>query len=124
MPTTLRTILAAAALTITASACGGGLSKNFRGNVAGQMDSIKGSLTQCYTDALWRHRALRGTIILSFTVEAKTGRFLYPRVARTELADLPFEACVISQVNKLALTKPEKKNVDISTYPLQFTPLN
>lgn len=124
MTTALRIILASATLTLGASACGGGLSKNFRGNVTTQMESIKDPLTQCYTDALWRRRGLKGTIILSFTVEAKTGRFIYPRVARTELGDLPFEACIISNVNKLALPKPESMNVDIATYPLQFTPLN
>ena len=120
-----KSILPIAIALASLAACGPtGPSKGFRTDVAAQMKSIETPLAQCYKDALWQHRGLRGTMILNFKIQAKTGQFMYARVARTEFGNVQLETCVVRQINTLKLTKPESTTIDIETFPLQFWPLN
>lgn len=110
---------------ITASGCGGaGMGKGVRTDVSTQMATIQDPVASCYKEALTRSRKIKGTVVLSFKIEPKTGKFKNTTVTRSDLADEELEQCVVSEVSKLALTKPQSTTVGIDSYPIRFSPSN
>lgn len=121
-----KSILVCASLIATLSlACGGaGMGQSVHSDVATQMQSIESPVAKCYEDALKRSRKLRGTMVLSFRVEPKTGKFKDARIASSELQDQELEACVVREVLGLVLSKPQSTVVGIDAYPLRFSPID
>ncbi len=126
MPTTNRFLVRLLLVSACSlAACGGsGTGKAVREGVSAQMLTIQSPIAKCYEEALTRSRQLRGQMILSFRIEPKTGKFQEARVASSELPDPQLERCVLAEVSKLVLPKPQKTVVGIDTYPLRFSPLD
>ena len=109
----------------TAAACGGaGTGKGVRTDVTKQMSTIQAPVASCYKEALTRSRKTAGTMVLSFKIEPKTGKFKDAAVASSSLGDPALEKCVVGEVSKLALTKPQSTVVGIDSYPIKFSPSN
>lgn len=104
--------------------CGGtGLGKETRADITARMESAQPSLETCYQTALKTNRKLQGTIVLSIVAAPKTGQFQDITVVRDELNDPEARACVIAEVGKLKLDKPQGSRVSIN-YPIHFSPSN
>lgn len=118
-------LFCASLLTSLTVACGGtGTGKSVRNDVTTQMLTIESPVAKCYEDALKRSRKLSGTMVLSFRVEPKTGKFKDARVANSEVPDQELQDCVVREVLGLVLAKPQKTVVGIDSYPLRFSPLD
>jgi hypothetical protein len=112
-------------LVVASAACGGaGTGKGVRTDVTKQMSTIQTPVASCYKEALTRSRKTAGTMVLSFTIEPKTGKFKETAVASSTLGDPALEKCVLSEVSKLALAKPQSTVVGIDSYPIRFSPSN
>src|SRR5690606_22924310 len=96
-------------LPVMGVACGGaGTGKGVRTDVMTQMQSIEEPVASCYKEALHqRSRAIQGTLVLSFRIEPKTGKFQQAQVVQSEVADPDLERCVVTEVGKLTLSKPQ-----------------
>jgi len=110
---------------LLATACGGaGTGKGVRTDVTTQMASAEGPISECYKTALTRSRRFAGDVVVSFRIEPKTGKFKEVRVAHSEINDAELQQCIIAEVGKLVLAKPQKTTVGIDTYPIRFSPSN
>lgn len=116
-------VLFAALLSVGAAAgCGGsGMGAKVRADVTARMQIAEPSITSCYGSALQRNRKLRGMLVLSITAEAKTGQFKNVNVTRDELGDTELRKCVLDEVGKQKLEKPQSTNITFA-YPLRFAP--
>ena len=112
-------------LCVAAGACGGaGTGKGLRTDVTKQMSTIQTPVASCYKEALTRSRKTAGTMVLSFNIEPKTGKFKDTAVASSNVGDPDLEQCVVSEVSKLVLAKPQSTVVGIDSYPIEFSPSN
>lgn len=112
-------------LALVATACGGaGTGKGVRTDVTTQMQTAQGPISQCYETALTRSRRFAGDVVLSFQIEPKTGKFNEVRVAHSQINDAELQQCIVTEVGKLVLAKPQKTTVGIDTYPIRFSPSN
>ncbi len=109
-----------------AVACGGaGMGKGVRTDISAQMQTIEPAVASCYKDALsTRSRRIAGTMVLGFKVEPKTGKFKSATVLRSDLNDPALETCVVNEVTKLVLAKPQSTIIGIDDYPIRFSPIN
>lgn len=116
-------LLAALAVPLlTTAACSkNGMGAEVRTDVTTRMETAQPSFTTCYADALKRSRKIAGMLVLSITAAADTGEFKNITVSRDELRDAEMKKCVIDEVAKLKLEKPQKTNITFS-YPLRFDP--
>ena len=107
------------------AACGGsGIGKSVRTDVTKQMSTIEPTVAGCYKEALVRDRSTQGTIVLAFKIEPNTGKFMKASVVSSDVGDTELESCVVAEVSKLALAKPQKTKVGVDTYPIRFSPTN
>ncbi len=112
-------------LAASLAACGSsGAGKAVRTDVTQQMTSIEPSVSACYKEALTRSPKTQGMIVLSFKVEPKTGKFKNAKIVRSTVNDAELDQCVVAEVTKLVLSKPQSTVVGIDSYPLNFTPSN
>jgi hypothetical protein len=112
-------------LSASLAACGGaGTGKAVRADVTKQMSSIEAPAAACYKEALTRSRKIKGTIVLAFKIEPKTGKFKSASIVRSDVDDAALESCVVAEVSKLVLSKPQSTVVGIDTYPIRFAPSN
>ena len=103
-------------------ACGGaGLGGGVRTDITDRMTTIETTVSQCYKAALERDRKLKGTMMVEIKVAPKTGQFEKVTIGRNDLSDDELARCVVSEVSKLKLAKPQKTVVSVS-YPLEFAP--
>jgi hypothetical protein len=100
-----------------------GMGAEVRKDVSGRMETAEPDITSCYAAALKKSRKVRGMMVLSITAAADSGEFKNITVTRDEPNDPDMKACVIEEVSKLKLEKPQKTNVTFS-YPLRFEPTN
>lgn len=100
-----------------------GMGAEVRKDVSGRMETAEPDITSCYVAALKKSRKVRGMMVLSITAAADSGEFKNITVTRDEPNDPDMKACVIDEVSKLKLEKPQKTNVTFS-YPLRFEPTN
>jgi hypothetical protein len=109
-------------LALTAAACGGtGLGAATRADIAAQMATTQAPLESCYEAALKTNRKLAGMVVLSFVAAPKTGQFENVTITRDEVRDPAVRRCVVEEVSKLKLEKPQGSRVSIS-YPIHFAP--
>jgi hypothetical protein len=115
----------AASLSIGATSTAGcaktGMGAAVRGDVSTRMETAQPSFTSCYAAALKRSRKVRGMLVLSITAAANSGEFKNITVSRDETGDPQMKQCVIDEVAKLKLEKPQKTNITFN-YPLRFDP--
>lgn len=120
----LRSAIFCTTLATLAAACGAsGMGQSVRDDITARMQTARDPIATCYHEALQRNPELRGTMMVSFVAEAKTGTFSQVRIARSEIADPKLETCVTENVAKLALETPQKAGVAV-TYPIRLTPSN
>jgi len=95
-----------------------------RNDIIAQMNTVKQPLDSCYQIALARNRkTLGGMITVELLAEAQTGQFKNVIIRRDEVQDPAVRMCVINEVSKLKLTKPQSTNTQIP-YAFRFTPVN
>jgi hypothetical protein len=120
-------MLAALAALVTlglAAGCGGtGLGAETRADITARMATAQQPLESCYQTALKQNRKLQGMMVLSFVAAPSTGEFRDITIVRDELNDPSVRKCVIDEVSKLKLEKPQGSRVSIS-YPIRFAPNN
>jgi hypothetical protein len=105
-----------------AAGCGGsGMGKQVRADVAARMQTIQAPVGSCYEAALKRNRKLAGTMTIEFVAAPGTGKFSQARVKQNDLPDPEIERCVLDEVQRLALSKPQKTAVAVE-FPLRFAP--
>jgi len=105
-----------------ATGCGGtGLGAETRADITARMATTQPSLEACYQAALKSNRKLQGVIVLSIVAAPTTGQFQDITVVRDELNDPAVRTCVIGEVGKLKLDKPQAARVSIN-YPIRFAP--
>jgi hypothetical protein len=110
---------------MTIAACGGaGLSSDVRTDISAQMTTAQQPIAACYKDALKGNRKLKGTMVLTFAAAPSTGAFTDITVARDDLGDSTLQQCVVGEVGKLKLAKPQSTRIAVSGYPLDFQPSN
>jgi hypothetical protein len=100
-----------------------GLGDGVRKDVTARMATTQTPISACYEAALKKNRKLKGTIELTLTAEAKTGKFSNVRVVRNDLGDADLEKCVVDTVSKLALAEPQSSKIAVR-YPLEFAPID
>jgi hypothetical protein len=113
-----------AALVLLAACGGTGLSADVRTDISSRMISAQPPIQACYSDALKGNRKLRGTMVLTFATAPSTGVFTDVAVARDDLGDPKLQSCVIGEVAKLKLEKPQSTRTAVSGYPINFAPTN
>jgi hypothetical protein len=107
------------------AACGGtGLSADVRTDISSRMATAQPPIAACYADALKTNRKLKGTMVLTFATAPSTGAFTDISVARDDVGDPGLQRCVIGEVGKLKLEKPQSTRIAVSGYPLDFQPSN
>ncbi len=121
-----RVVLAAGALAVTGAiaGCGGtGMGAETRADITARMTSAQQPLESCYQAALKTNRKLKGMFVLAFVAAPDTGQFQELSVTHDELNDPGMRKCVLDEIGKLKLEKPQASRVSIS-YPLRFAPSN
>jgi hypothetical protein len=109
-------------LAICAAGCGGaGLGADTRADITARMTSAQQPLAACYHTGLKTNRKLAGKIVLAFAAAPNTGQFQDIQVARDDLGDPGVRKCVIEEVGKLKLAKPQATRLSIR-YPIDFAP--
>lgn len=107
---------------LPAAGCGGtGLGADTRADITARMTSAQPPLAACYHAALTANRKLAGTMVLAFVAAPQTGQFQEITVVHDELGDPGVRRCVIDELGKLKLDKPQSARVSI-TYPIHFAP--
>jgi hypothetical protein len=110
------------ALGLAAAACGGtGLGADTRADITARMTSAQHPLEACYHAGLAANRKLSGMMVLAFIAAPQTGQFQDITVTHDELNDPSVRRCVIEEIGKLKLDKPQSARVSIS-YPIHFAP--
>ncbi len=107
---------------ISLAGCGGaGMGASVRTDITTQMQAASSPISACYQSALQSNRKLRGFMVLSFAAEPSTGKFVDGYVVRDELNDATVRQCVLGEVAKLKLSKPQSTKVLVN-FPLNFQP--
>ena len=107
---------------ICAAGCGGtGLGADTRADITARMTSAQHPFAACYHAGLKTNRKLTGTMVIVFAAAPDTGQFQDIQVTRDELGDPLVRQCVIEEVGKLKLAKPQATRLSIS-YPIHFAP--
>jgi hypothetical protein len=113
-----------AAAVAAAIGCGGtGLGAETRTDISGRMATARSPIEACYEAALKANRKLQGTMVLSLVAAPQTGQFQDIAITRDDLNDPGMRKCVVDEVGKLKLEKPQASRVSVS-YPLHFAPSN
>jgi hypothetical protein len=117
-----RALLAASAAIV--AGCGGtGMGADTRADITARMTSAQQPLASCYQAALKTNRKLQGMLVLAFVAAPDTGQFQEIIVTHDELNDPGVRRCVLDEVGKLKLERPQAARVSIS-YPIRFAPSN
>ena len=105
-----------------AAGCGGtGMGAETRADITARMTSAQTPLEGCYKAALQNNRKLKGVMVLAFVAAPKTGQFEEITVTHDEINDPGVRKCVVDEIGKLKLEKPQASRVSIS-YPIKFAP--
>ena len=109
-------------IALCAAGCGGtGLGADTRADITARMTSAQPPLAACYHAGLKSNRKLTGTMVVAFAAAPDTGQFTDIQVTRDELGDPGIRQCVIDELGKLKLAKPQATRLSIS-YPIHFAP--
>lgn len=107
---------------LCAAGCGGtGLGADTRADITARMTSAQPPIAACYQAGLKANRKLVGTMVVAFAAAPNTGQFTEIQVTRDELGDPGVRQCVIDEVGKLKLARPQATRLSIS-YPIHFAP--
>jgi hypothetical protein len=121
-PRFARTLAWLAGSLALAAGCGGtGMGADTRADITARMTSAQQPLEGCYKAALQHNRKLKGMMVLSFVAAPQTGQFQEITVTHDEINDPEVRKCVLGEVGKLKLEKPQGSRVSIS-YPIRFAP--
>ena len=118
-PAALALVLVSA---LGATACGGtGLGADTRADITARMTSAQQPIAACYHAGLAANRKLAGTMVVSFVAAPQTGQFQEIAVTHDELRDPGVRKCVLDEIAKLKLEKPQSARVSVR-YPIRFAP--
>ena len=114
---------ALASVLVAASGCSkAGMGAEVRGDITARMRTAENPIAACYAAAVQRNRKLRGMMTLSIVAEPNTGKFTGVVVDRDQVGDTGLRQCVVTEVSKLSLAKPQKTRVRFQ-YPIDFQPV-
>jgi hypothetical protein len=107
---------------LCAAGCGGtGLGASTRADITARMSSAQQPLAACYHAGLKANRKLTGTLVVAFAAAPDSGQFTDIQVTQDDLGDPGIRKCVIDELGKLKLAKPQATRLSIS-YPIHFAP--
>jgi hypothetical protein len=116
------------ALVILASAAGWGCSfyarsaEDYQKETEALLASKSDELKSCYDKVLERKPKAAGTVAVDFTVEAKTGAILDPKVnEERSTAPKGLQSCVLAAMEGLALDPPDQRT-GVASFTYEFTP--
>lgn len=109
------------AVSLMAGCASAGMGTEVRTDITAQMQAASSPISACYKTALQTNRKLRGYMVLSFAAEPSSGKFVDGYVVRDELNDASVRQCVLGEVAKLKLSKPQSTKVLVN-FPLHFQP--
>lgn len=79
-------------------------------------------LKACYDDFLTQKKKAEGTVVVDFTVEAKTGKILDPKVDKEKsTAPKKLQKCVLTAMEGLALDPPDQRT-GVASFTYEFKP--
>lgn len=105
------------------AACSGtGLGDAARKDITARMETTRDPIAACYETRLKDNRRLAGTVEVSVTAEAGTGKFINVQIERDDLGDPDLNDCIKLEIGKLKLDKPTKTQLSFR-YPLHFAPV-
>ena len=108
-------------VSLTLGCAGACMGTEVRTDITAQMQVASSPIAACYKTALQSNRKLRGYMVLSFAAEPSSGKFVDGYVMRDELNDAGVRQCVLGEVAKLKLSKPQSTKVLVN-FPLHFQP--
>ena len=108
-------------ISLSVGCASAGMGTAVRTDITAQMQAASSPITACYKTALQSNRKLRGYMVLSFAAEPSSGKFVDGYVVRDELNDATVRQCVLGEVAKLKLSKPQSTKVLVN-FPLHFQP--
>ena len=86
--------------------------------LASKSDELKA----CYDEVLTQKKKAAGTVVVDFTVEAKTGKILDPKVDKEKsTAPKRLQKCVLSAMEGLALDPPDQRT-GVASFTYEFVP--
>ena len=107
--------------TMLAGCASAGTGAGVRTDITAQMQTASSPIAACYKSALQTNRKLRGFMVLSFAAEPSSGKFVDGYVVRDDLNNASVRQCVLAEVAKLKLSKPQRTKVLVN-YPIDFQP--
>jgi hypothetical protein len=103
------------------AACGGGaMTPAVRADIGARLQSAQTPIAACYQKSLTTNRKLRGMYVVQFAVAPQTGQFSEINLRRDEPADPVLRYCVIQELAKLKLEKPQDKRIEVESFPIKF----
>jgi hypothetical protein len=107
---------------LCAAGCGGaGLGADTRADITARMTSAQPPIAACYHAGLQANHRMTGTMVLAFAAAPGTGQFQDITITRDDLGDPGVRKCVVDEIGKLKLDKPQATRLSIS-YPIHFAP--
>jgi hypothetical protein len=83
------------------------------------LDTKSAEIKACYESAKQADGKAKGTVVVHFLVEAKTGRVLAPEVLSESTAPKELGECVVKSINGLVLNPPDQRLGD-ATFSYEF----
>ncbi|MFT3699561.1 MAG: AgmX/PglI C-terminal domain-containing protein [Kofleriaceae bacterium] len=108
-------------LVVALAACkSAGMTPEMRTDIQAKVEGAQPAITACYQKSLTTNRKLRGMMVATFSANADTGAFQEITLRRDEPNDPVLRFCVVSELSKLALSKPPGSRIVVDSYPLKF----
>jgi hypothetical protein len=109
------------ALVLALAGCpSAGMTPEVHADIAARLQSAQTPIATCYQKALTTNRKLRGMMIVQLAAAADTGQFSEITLRRDEIQDPVMKFCVIGELAKLKLEKPQKARIVVESIPLKF----
>jgi hypothetical protein len=83
------------------------------------LDTKSAEIKACYENAKQANGKAKGTVVVHFLLEAKTGRILAPEVLPESTAPKELGECVVKSINGLVLNPPDQRLGD-ATFAYDF----
>jgi hypothetical protein len=92
----------------------------YRDDTAAALDTRSGEIKSCYDRALEANKTAAGTVKVSFTIKAETGKIADPKIVEDgTTAPAELQSCVTSALAGFQLEPPDD-NDGIATYTWEF----
>ena len=99
--------------------CSNSLSPKVRDNITHQMRTQQLRFAKCYAVALDLDEDIKGTMMLDFVVDNRTGETSRMQVTSSDIPDEQFQQCVVDFARDIRVTPVPSRPVKV-TYPVIF----